>query len=310
MTADVGSVPAGFTTADFAARQARAVTAAAEKGLAGVLVTPGPDLIWLTGYRPTAITERLTLLVLSSDQEPTLLVPRLERPDAEAAPGASALRVTDWPDGVDAYDAASRLIGPQGRYGISDSAWALHLLGLQRALPSTGHPVGRGASAGRPPATRVPGRSPSPWTGPTAHESPAPSGCSPTNSTPHQRDCPATLDPWVTHGRLPARHGSRHERVSAVRDGRRGWCRARAAQAPSSAAGATSISVGASVLLRSQAAPLTSRYQRSARNPLGVQRRPLRHRHAGRERRQVCRLVIRRRIFIGSCAWGKPAGSW
>ena len=38
---------------------------AVEKGLAGVIVTPGPDVIWLLGYRPTAITERLTMLVLA-----------------------------------------------------------------------------------------------------------------------------------------------------------------------------------------------------------------------------------------------------
>ncbi len=60
------------------------------KGLGGVIVTPGPDLVWLTGYRPTAITERLTMLVLSPDNEPTLLVPILERPDAEAAEAPAA----------------------------------------------------------------------------------------------------------------------------------------------------------------------------------------------------------------------------
>jgi hypothetical protein len=43
---------------------------------------PGPDLVWLTGYQPTAISERLTLLVLTADQEPTLIVSTLERPDA------------------------------------------------------------------------------------------------------------------------------------------------------------------------------------------------------------------------------------
>ena len=57
----------------------RVVSSAAENGLAGVIVTPGPDLLWLAGYRPTAITERLTMLVLSPDEEPTL-VPILERP--------------------------------------------------------------------------------------------------------------------------------------------------------------------------------------------------------------------------------------
>ena len=31
---------------------------AADAGLTGVLVTPGPDLLYLTGYAPIAITER------------------------------------------------------------------------------------------------------------------------------------------------------------------------------------------------------------------------------------------------------------
>ena len=31
------------------------------------------------------------------------------------------------------------LLRPDGRFGISDSAWALHLLGLQRALPGSGY---------------------------------------------------------------------------------------------------------------------------------------------------------------------------
>ena len=76
---------APFTTEDYAARMARVVADAEAAGLDGVLVTPGPDLVWLTGYRPTAITERLTALLLTADREPTLLVPTLERPDAEPA---------------------------------------------------------------------------------------------------------------------------------------------------------------------------------------------------------------------------------
>ena len=42
----------------------------------------------------------------------------------------------DWPDGADPYAAASALLRPDGRYGVSDSAWAMHLLGLQAALPT------------------------------------------------------------------------------------------------------------------------------------------------------------------------------
>jgi Xaa-Pro aminopeptidase len=89
--------PAPFTTEDFERRMERAAAQAAGEGLTGVLVTPGPDLVYFTGYQPTAITERLTMLVVAP------------------------------------------LLNPSGRYAISDSAWAMHLLGLQAALPGTGY---------------------------------------------------------------------------------------------------------------------------------------------------------------------------
>lgn len=137
MTATTHARPVDFTSADYGARMARVVTDAVDAGLSGVIVAPGPDLVWLTGYRPTAITERLTMLVLAPDREPTLLVPVLERPDAEGAAGAGALRLVDWADGSDPYAVASGLLRADGRFGISDSAWSLHLLGLQQALPES-----------------------------------------------------------------------------------------------------------------------------------------------------------------------------
>lgn len=100
MTTTSPSVPAAFTHDDFAARMSRVVKSAVEKGLAGVIVTPGPDLLWLLGYRPTAITERLTMLVLSPNNEPTLLVPVLERPEAAEGVGSSVSLVA-WKDGTD-----------------------------------------------------------------------------------------------------------------------------------------------------------------------------------------------------------------
>jgi D-alanyl-D-alanine dipeptidase len=133
----MNDTPAPFTEQDYAARMTRAARDASETGLAGLLITPGPDLVRLCGYRATATTERLTLLVLTPGSEPRLLVPSLERPDAEAAPGADAVRVSDWRDGQDPYAAATGLLLPNGRYGVSDTTWALHLLGLQEALPLT-----------------------------------------------------------------------------------------------------------------------------------------------------------------------------
>jgi len=139
MTAPAPSIPAPvpFTSDDYAVRMSRTVDAASTAGLAGVLVAPGPDLVWLTGYRPTAITERLTLLILVPGRRPTLVVPALERPDAEAAAGAPAFSVKEWRDGDDPYALIAPLLSGGSRYGVSDSTWALHLLGLQVASAGT-----------------------------------------------------------------------------------------------------------------------------------------------------------------------------
>ncbi|MFE7777187.1 aminopeptidase P family protein [Streptomyces sp. NPDC057445] len=130
--------PAPFTAGDYRARMARAARSAADAGLAGLLVAPGPDLVHLTGHRPVT-TERLTLLVLADGRDPVLVVPTLEAPDAGHAPGAPALTLRDWTDGTDPYTVAADLLDRTGRYGVSDNAWAMHLLGLQKQLPDTSY---------------------------------------------------------------------------------------------------------------------------------------------------------------------------
>ncbi|MER5854021.1 aminopeptidase P family protein [Streptomyces sp. NPDC059688] len=134
-----GSTPAPFTAAEYGARMERAARSAADAGLAGLLVAPGPDMVWLTGYTPTAVTERLTVLVLAPGREPVLVVPTLEAPDAESAVGAAALTLRDWTDGKDPYAVTAALLDDGGRFGISDNTWSLHLLGLQRTLPGTSY---------------------------------------------------------------------------------------------------------------------------------------------------------------------------
>ncbi|MFC8442879.1 aminopeptidase P family protein [Streptomyces griseoincarnatus] len=134
-----GTAPVPFTADDYKDRMDRAARQAADAGLAGLLVAPGPDLVWLTGYAPPAVTERLTLLVLAAGREPVLVVPTLEAPDAEKATGAPALALRDWTDGKDPYALTAALLGDRGRFGVSDHAWALHLLGLQQALPGTSY---------------------------------------------------------------------------------------------------------------------------------------------------------------------------
>ena len=133
----VAQTPKPFTADDYTRRIERAAEQAGAKGLTGVLVAPGPDLLYFTGYEPIAITERVTMLVLQASSEPAMIVPVLERPDAEASPGTGALSLADWSDGSDPYAATAKLLDPSGKYAISDSAWAMHVLGLQEALPES-----------------------------------------------------------------------------------------------------------------------------------------------------------------------------
>jgi len=115
----------------FADRRRRALEAAEEAGLAGLLVTPGADLAYLAGYAPLPL-ERLTLLGLSSARDPFLVVPALERPAAEAVPGVEGLELIDWRDGQSPYETVAGLIRA-GRFAITDQTWSSHLLALGQA---------------------------------------------------------------------------------------------------------------------------------------------------------------------------------
>ena len=126
------------THAGFATRVARTAQAARAAGLSGMLATPGPDLTYLAGYTPH-VNERLTLLIVAPDRDPVMIVPRLERRDAEQAEGAAGITFVEWSDGDDPYAAAAGVLGATGRYAISDAAWALHVLELQRAAPGVGY---------------------------------------------------------------------------------------------------------------------------------------------------------------------------
>ena len=115
----------------YAGRRSRALEAAEEAGLAGLLVTPGADLVYLTGFAPLPL-ERLTLLGITSARAPFLVVPALERPAAEAAPGAAGLEVIEWLDGADPYEIVAGLLR-SGRFAVTDQTWSSHLLALEHA---------------------------------------------------------------------------------------------------------------------------------------------------------------------------------
>src|SRR5438270_4242979 len=68
----------------FLSRRERASGALRERGLAAMLLAPGSDLAYLSGYRIFS-SERLTCLVLTASGEATLVLPELESPRAKVA---------------------------------------------------------------------------------------------------------------------------------------------------------------------------------------------------------------------------------
>jgi Xaa-Pro aminopeptidase len=113
--------------------QVRAATAAAS--LDALLLTPGPDLRYVTGYDAHQL-ERLTCLVLPAEGDPLLVVPRLEVPAAQASPaGGLGLEIVAWDETDDPYALVSDWLGRPARVGLADRMWALMVLRMRAALP-------------------------------------------------------------------------------------------------------------------------------------------------------------------------------
>ena len=120
---------------DFSDRMRRAGEAAGAAGIDALLVTPGPDLFYLTGYAAIAL-ERLTCLVLPADGDPVLVVPTLERPAAEASPVPGlGIEVLDWPETADPYALVASRLGAARRTAVDDHMHAAKVLALRAALP-------------------------------------------------------------------------------------------------------------------------------------------------------------------------------
>lgn len=114
--------------------RARAATGAA--GFDALLITPGPDLRYLTGY-PAIALERLTCLVLPADGDPVLVVPALEELAALASPvGELGLAVRPWDETDDPYAVVAGLLGGRAsRVAVDDQMFAAMVLAFRDALP-------------------------------------------------------------------------------------------------------------------------------------------------------------------------------
>ena len=110
--------------------------ATAKAGLGAVLLTPGPDLRYVTGYDAKQL-ERLTCLVVPAAGEPFLVVPRLELPAAQESPaGSLGLELVPWDETDDPYAlVADRLPRDVGTVGLADRMWAVMALRFRGAMP-------------------------------------------------------------------------------------------------------------------------------------------------------------------------------
>src|SRR5918995_3337158 len=100
-----------FSNDVYAQRLRAASAAAADAGLAGLVITPGYDLRYLIGSRAQTF-ERLTALVLPAVGEPTIVVPRPGLASLkESAATELGIAVCDWVDGDDPYRLVADALG-------------------------------------------------------------------------------------------------------------------------------------------------------------------------------------------------------
>jgi len=117
----------------YAARLARAGELVGARGADALLVGVGPDMWYLTGYEAMPL-ERLTMVVVLPGQAPRIVVPRLERPAAEAGL-RTPLPMTTWTETEDPFAIVAGWVGSAARrLLVSDRLSAAHLLALQAHL--------------------------------------------------------------------------------------------------------------------------------------------------------------------------------
>ena len=102
------------------------------RGVSTMLITPGADLRYLTGYAAKPL-ERLTCLVLPVDGDAVLVVPALEKAAARAA--GVELDLLTWEETEDPYAlVADHTAGDV--VAVDNQMWAERVLALQDRLPS------------------------------------------------------------------------------------------------------------------------------------------------------------------------------
>lgn len=123
-------------TSDYLERIHRVQVHMQELGVDLMLVTPSADLRYLIGYNAIPL-ERITALVITPQNAPSLVVPRLEVSTAHASPfGDLGWEVFGWVENDNPY-AIIREVSrfSQGRIAVDNHMWAERVLKIQENFP-------------------------------------------------------------------------------------------------------------------------------------------------------------------------------
>jgi Xaa-Pro aminopeptidase len=120
----------------YPAGRLRAVSDAVRgKGIDALLLTPGPDLRYVTGYDAKQL-ERLTCLVVPAEGDPFLLVPQLELTAAQASPASGlGVEMVSWGETTSPFGMIKNRLRRPESVALSDRMWALHVLQFAGTFP-------------------------------------------------------------------------------------------------------------------------------------------------------------------------------
>ena len=102
------------------------------QGVDVLLLSLGADLPWLSGYEAMPL-ERLTMLVVPVDGQPTMVIPRLEAPRVDHH--EALFDMCPWGETENPLAVTASLVGAHRRMAVSDRCWSTFVLGLQQLLP-------------------------------------------------------------------------------------------------------------------------------------------------------------------------------
>lgn len=124
-----------FDSSEYSSRLRRAAVRSSELGIDALVIGPGPDLRYLTGYH-AHLTERFVGLILPVEEAPFVVVPTLEKGTALASPiSGLGLEVVTWEETEDPYTLIGDRLSGVDLFAVDERMWAIKAHALARALP-------------------------------------------------------------------------------------------------------------------------------------------------------------------------------